>query len=181
MKPQRLGVVDGGLGPDQITFFIVLLDGISPEPVFDAGVVVIQSPKRFGIGAGRPQAEYFGNGVGQSDTRELIQKPFKETGTETGRLENDIGTDFHLGQVPVVFQVFGPGGVFSFVKFEKQVHPIIDSLLDQLTVNFPGRMVECIWVRNICEGIVLHLVRHTSLIQLMADVVTCDLGLWPLK
>ncbi len=55
MKPQRFGVVDGGLGPDQITFFVVLLDGISPEPVFDAGVVVIQSPEGFGICAGRPK------------------------------------------------------------------------------------------------------------------------------
>jgi len=68
----------------------------------------------------RPQAEYFSsNGVGQSDTRELIQKPFKKTGTETGRFENDIGKDFHLGQIPVMVKVFGPGGVFSFVKFQR--------------------------------------------------------------
>jgi len=51
LKPQRFGVVDGGLGPAQITFFtrdlqvVVLFDGISPEPVFDAGVVIIQSPE----------------------------------------------------------------------------------------------------------------------------------------
>jgi hypothetical protein len=93
---------------------VKLFDGIPFEPVFDAGVVVIQSPEGFGTCAGRPQAEYFSNGVGQSDTRELIQKPFKETGTETGRFENDIGTDFHLGQVPVVFQVFGLDRVAYF-------------------------------------------------------------------
>jgi hypothetical protein len=125
---------------------------------FDAGIVVIQSPEGFGICAGRPQAEDFGNGVGQSDTREFIQKPFKETCAEKGGFKNDIGTDFHLAQVPVMVQVFGPGGVLSFVKFEKQIHPIIDSFLDQFAVNFPGRLIEGIRIRHISEGIVFHFV-----------------------
>jgi hypothetical protein len=68
-------------------------------------------------------------------------------------------------------QVFGPGGVLSFVKFEKQVHPIIDSLLDQVAINFFGCLVEGIRIRHIRESIVFHLVGHTPLIQLVADVV----------
>lgn len=35
---------------------------------------------------------------------------------------NHIGADFNLGQVPVMVQVFGSGGIRSFVELEKSVH-----------------------------------------------------------
>ena len=43
-QPQRFGGIDSGLGADVITGFVVLLDGVSPEPGLHAGVVVIQPP-----------------------------------------------------------------------------------------------------------------------------------------
>lgn len=52
LEPQRFGVVDGGFGTDERTGFVVLLDGVATEPVFDAGVVVVESPE--GIGYGSP-------------------------------------------------------------------------------------------------------------------------------
>jgi len=103
LKPQRFGVVDGGLGPDQKTFFtrdlqvIVLFDGISPEPVFDAGIVIIQSP-------------------------------------------------------------VWSGWRRSFVKLEKKVHPIIDSLPDKYAINFLCYLVEGIRIWNSSKSVVFHLV-----------------------
>ena len=47
-EPQRFGVVDGGFGANEKTGFVVLLDGVSPEPVFDAGVIVVESPEGLG-------------------------------------------------------------------------------------------------------------------------------------
>ncbi len=49
LKPQRLGVVDGGLGAQKITSLVVLFDRVSPEPMLDAGVIVVQSPEGLGI------------------------------------------------------------------------------------------------------------------------------------
>ena len=37
---------------------------------------------------------------------------------------------------------FGAGGVRSFVKFKKKVHPIIDSLPDKYAINFLCCLVE---------------------------------------
>ena len=51
-EPQRFGVVDGGFGADERAGFVVLLDGVSSEPVFDAGIIVVESPE--GIGYGSP-------------------------------------------------------------------------------------------------------------------------------
>ena len=45
LQPQRFRVIDGSFRTDEITGFVILLDGISPEPVFDAGIIVIQSPE----------------------------------------------------------------------------------------------------------------------------------------
>ncbi len=83
-EPQRFGVIDGGFGADEKTGFVVLLNGIASEPVFDAGVIVIESPEGFGYGPpmGSP-AEYLGDALGQSEALKFIQKPFKETGAET--------------------------------------------------------------------------------------------------
>ena len=48
-EPQRFGVVDCGFGADEKTGFVVLLDGVASEPVFDAGVVVVESPEGLGL------------------------------------------------------------------------------------------------------------------------------------
>lgn len=48
MKPQRFGVIDGGFGADVIPGLVVLLDGVASEPVFDTGVIVIESPEGLG-------------------------------------------------------------------------------------------------------------------------------------
>jgi hypothetical protein len=48
LKPQRLGVIDGGFGADVIPGLVVLLDGIPSEPMFDARVIVIQPPECLG-------------------------------------------------------------------------------------------------------------------------------------
>ncbi len=39
----------GRVGTQEITGLVVLLDGVSPEPVLDAGVIVVQSPEGLGI------------------------------------------------------------------------------------------------------------------------------------
>ena len=49
MQPQQFGVIDGGFGADVIAGFVVLLDGVPSEPVFDAGVIVVESPEGFGF------------------------------------------------------------------------------------------------------------------------------------
>jgi hypothetical protein len=49
LEPQRFGVVDCGFGTDEKTGFVVLLDGVASEPVFDAGVVVVESPECLGF------------------------------------------------------------------------------------------------------------------------------------
>lgn len=48
VEPQRLGVVDGGLSANEISGLVVLLDGVASEPVFDAGVIVVEPPKSLG-------------------------------------------------------------------------------------------------------------------------------------
>ena len=83
LQPQRFGVIDGGFGADEKTDFVVLLDGVASEPVFDAGVIVIESPE--GLGYGPPMgtsAEDLGDALGQSEALEFIQEPFKETGAK---------------------------------------------------------------------------------------------------
>ena len=83
LQPQRFGVVDGGFRADEKTGFVILLDGVSPEPVFDAGVIVVESPEGLGFGAAMgPSAEDLGDALGQSEALELIQDSFKETGAE---------------------------------------------------------------------------------------------------
>ncbi len=73
--------------------------------MFDAGIVIIKSPEGLGCcGAVVAPAENLGNGLGQSESVELIQEPFKEAGAKTGGFENDIGGDFDLGQIPVMVQ-----------------------------------------------------------------------------
>ena len=63
--------------------FVVQLDGVASEPVFDAGVIVVESPEGFGFGAAmEPSAEDLGDALGQSEALELIQDPFKETGAK---------------------------------------------------------------------------------------------------
>jgi len=83
LQPQRFGVVDGGFRADEKTGLVVLLDGVSSEPVFDAGIIVVESPE--GLGYGPPMgspAKYLGDALGQSEALELIQDPFKETGAK---------------------------------------------------------------------------------------------------
>jgi len=84
LQPQRFGVIDGGFRANERTGFVVLLDGVASEPVFDAGVIVVESPEGLGYGPamGSP-AEYLGDALGQSEALEFIQEPFKETGAET--------------------------------------------------------------------------------------------------
>ena len=83
LQPQRFGVVDGGFRANEKTDFVVQLDGVVSEPVFDAGVIVVESPEGFGYGAAmEPSAEDFGDALGQSEALELIQDPFKETGAK---------------------------------------------------------------------------------------------------
>jgi len=83
LQPQRFGVIDGGFRANEKTGFVVLLDGVASEPVFDAGVIVIESPEGFGYGPpmGSP-AEYLGDALGQSEALEFIREPFKETGAK---------------------------------------------------------------------------------------------------
>jgi len=59
---------------------------------------------------------------------ELIQEPFKQAGAKTRRLKHGVGGDFDLGQVPVMLQEFGAGGIFALIEFEKDVHPVVDSI-----------------------------------------------------
>ena len=83
LQPQRFGIVDGGFGADEKTGFVVLLDGVASEPVFDAGVIVVESPEGLGYGPPMgPSAEDLGDALGQSEALELIQDPFKETGAK---------------------------------------------------------------------------------------------------
>jgi hypothetical protein len=83
LQPQRFGVVDGGLRADEKTDFVVQLDGVASEPVFDAGVIVVESPEGLGYGAAMgPSGEDLGNALGQSEALEFIQEPFKETGAK---------------------------------------------------------------------------------------------------
>ena len=111
MKPQRFGVVDGGLGADVIAGFVVLFDGVTPEPVLDAGVIVIQSPEGLGCGSAmEPTVENLSNGLGQSEPMELIQEPFKKTGTKTCGTKHHVGGDFNLAQIPAMFEKSGSGG-----------------------------------------------------------------------
>ena len=73
LQPQRFGVVDGGFGADEETGFVVLLDGVASEPVFDAGVIVVESPEGLGYGAAMwSSAEDLGDAFGQSEALELI-------------------------------------------------------------------------------------------------------------
>ena len=59
------GIVDGGFGADEKTGFVVLLDGVASEPVFDAGVIVVESPEGLGYGAAMgPSAEDLGDALG---------------------------------------------------------------------------------------------------------------------
>ena len=83
LQPQRFGVVDGGFRANEKAGFVVLLDGVASEPVFDAGVIVVESPEGLGFGAAMgPSAEDLGDALGQSEALELIQDPFKETGAK---------------------------------------------------------------------------------------------------
>ena len=113
MKPQRLGVVYSGFGADEIAGFVVLFDGVAPEPVLDARIIVIQSPEGLGRrSAMEPTAEDLGNGLGQpariacgkgaaggSETLELVQEPFKEMGAKTRGPKHHVGRDLDLAQV----------------------------------------------------------------------------------
>lgn len=84
LQPQRFGVVDGGFGANEKAGFVVLLDGVASEPVFDTGVIVVESPEGLGLGAAmESSAEDLGDALGQSEALELIQDSFKETGAET--------------------------------------------------------------------------------------------------
>ena len=84
LQPQRFGVVEGGFGANEKAGFVVLLDGVASEPVFDAGVIVVESPEGLGLGVAMgPAAEDLGDALGQSEALELIQDSFKETGAET--------------------------------------------------------------------------------------------------
>ena len=84
LKPQRFGVVDGGFGANEIAGLVVLFDGVASEPVFDAGVIVIQPPESLGCGSAmNPTIENLCNGLGQSESMKLIQESFKETGAKT--------------------------------------------------------------------------------------------------
>jgi hypothetical protein len=57
--------------------------GVASEPVFGAGVIVIESPEGLGYSPPMgPSAEDFGDALGQSETLEFIQDPFKETGAK---------------------------------------------------------------------------------------------------
>ena len=97
MKPQRFGVIDGGLGADEIAGLVVLLDGITSEPVLDAGVIVIQSPECLGCrSAMEPTIENLSNGLGQSEPVEFIQEPFKEAGAKTSGSKHNVGRDLNL-------------------------------------------------------------------------------------
>jgi len=132
LQPQRFGVVDGGFGADEKTGFVVLLDGVASEPVFDAGVIVVESPEGLGLGAAMGStAEDLGDALGQSEALKLIQDSFKETGAKARGSKHDIGGDFHLGEIPFMLQVLGAGGIFPFVEFKKEIHPVSDPVEDR--------------------------------------------------
>ena len=167
MKPQRLGVVYSGFGADEIAGFIVLFDGVAPEPVLDARIIVIQSPEGLGRrSAMEPTAEDLGNGLGQSETLELVQEPFKEMGAKTRGAKHDVGRDLDLAQVPVVFEELGPGGIFSFVEPEEHIHPIGDPVEYGSAIERLGGFLEGFGVVDIDKGIVLEPVLDALSVEL---------------
>jgi len=167
LKPQRLGVVYSGFGADEIAGFIVLFDGVAPEPVLDARIIVIQSPEGLGRrSAMEPTAEDLGNGLGQSETLELVQEPFKEIGAKTRGPKHDVGRDLDLAQVPVVFEELGPGGIFSFVEPEEHIHPIGDPVEYGSAIERLGGFLEGFGVVDIDKGIVLEPVLDALSVEL---------------
>jgi len=58
LKPQRFGVVDGGFGPQEISQFVIKLDGVAFKPGFKAGIIVVQPPCALGFGASSSLAKY---------------------------------------------------------------------------------------------------------------------------
>ncbi len=66
-KPQRFGVIDGGLDPKIIAELVVKLDGITEKPVLETGVVTVQPAGAFGVFAGPPLAEDTAYAIGRSD------------------------------------------------------------------------------------------------------------------
>jgi len=167
LKPQRLGVVYSGFGADEIAGFIVLFDGVAPEPVLDARIIVIQSPEGLGRrSAMEPTAEDLGNGLGQSETLELVQEPFKEMGAKTRGPKHDVGRYLDLAQVPVVFEELGPGGIFSFVEPEEHIHPIGDPVEYGSAIERLGGFLEGFGVVDIDKGIVLEPVLDALSVEL---------------
>jgi len=63
-------------------------------------------------------------------------------------------------------QVFGSGGIRSFVELKKSVHPEVDSFLNQFSINFLSYLVESIGIRYLGEGIFLHFICDALVIQL---------------
>lgn len=136
IKPQRFGVIDGGLGADEVTGFIVLLDGVAAEPVFNTGIIVVEPPEGLGWGAAMSAAgEDLGDGLGQSETMEFIQEAFKEAGTKACRVKHDVGGYFDLGGIPVMVKEAGTGGIGAFIELEEKIHPVVDSVEDGPSVE----------------------------------------------
>jgi len=136
IKPQRFGVIDGGLGADEVTGFVVLLDGVAAEPVFNAGIIVVKPPEGLGRGAAmRAAVEDLGDGLGQSESMELIQETFEEAVAKACRVKHDVGGYFDLGRIPVVVKELGSGGVGAFIEPEEEIHPAVDSVEDGPSVE----------------------------------------------
>jgi len=70
-----------------------------------------------------------------------------------------------------MLEVFGAGRIFSLVKFEEAVHPVVDSLLDKPSIDLLCSFLQGLWIVSLGEGVVFHFVRHPFLIQLMPDVI----------
>jgi len=136
IEPQRLRVIDGGLGADEVTGFIVLLDGVAAEPVFNAGIIIVEPPEGLGRGATmRSAGEDLGDSLGQSEAMEFIQETFKEAGTKACRVKHDVGGYFDLGGIPVMVKEAGAGGIGAFVEPEEEIHPVVDSVEDGPSVE----------------------------------------------
>jgi hypothetical protein len=84
---------------------VVLLDRVTPEPVFDAGVIVIQSPEGLGCrSAMEPTVEDLSNGLGQADSSE---KPYDTCWKKQGQdiTPNDDSIETEIFELDILRQL----------------------------------------------------------------------------
>jgi len=53
-----------------------------------------------------------------------------------------------------VLKGFRSGGVFPFIKFKKSIHPIVDSVEDESTMDLLSELLKGIRLRDLNKGII---------------------------